>query len=157
MYMRMYLLSTCSYCSKVSKTQGSFFLTIMIFLSSRCAMMSAVTLKAAQKKRPVGPQRASRPLTLPKEKTAPMATMLLLLLKPGCRTTAAGDMGPEAGSPHPGGSSFTSPRALFVLRQARLTPTFTPNLWSHDTESESAGLRQTDRWHGHWHLLRRAL
>lgn len=95
--------------------------------------MSAATLKAAQKKRPVHLQRVSRPLTLPKEKMAPMATMLLLLLKPGCRTTAAGDLEP---------SSFTSPRALFVLRQARLPPTFTPNLRSHDTDGERAGLRQ---------------
>lgn len=94
--------------------------------------MSAATLKAAQKKRLLHPPRVSRPLTLPKEKMAPMATMLLLL-KSGCRTTAVGDM-------DPGGSSFTSPRALFVLRQARLTPTFTPNLRSHDTDGENAGL-----------------
>lgn len=58
--------------------------------------MSAVILRAAQKKSPTRP-RVSRRLTLPKEKTSPTATVLPL--KPGHRTTTAGDMEPEAGSP----------------------------------------------------------
>lgn len=60
-------------------------------------MMSAATLRAAQMMRSTRPQKASRLLILPKEKTALTATVLLL--KPACRTTAAGDVEPPAVHP----------------------------------------------------------
>lgn len=92
--------------------------------------MSAVTLRAARKKSPTRPQKVSRLLTLPKEKTALMATMLLL--KPGHRTTAAGDMEP------PCSSSFTSPRALFVPIGEARTYIHTVYYHTYYTDSECA-------------------
>lgn len=59
--------------------------------------MFAVTLKAAQTKSLMQPQTNSRFLTLPEEKMAQMATVLLL--KAECRTTAAVDIEPKLGSP----------------------------------------------------------
>lgn len=67
------------------------------FLCVRCVTMSVVTLRAAQRKRPTFLQKTLRLVILPKEKTAP--TVTVLLPKPGLRTTTAGDVQPEPGSP----------------------------------------------------------
>lgn len=61
-------------------------------------MTCAATLRAAQKRRLTHPEKASRHLpTLPRERTALTATALPS--KPEHRTTAAGDVQPEARSP----------------------------------------------------------
>ncbi|XP_067362185.1 ceramide synthase 5 isoform X1 [Channa argus] len=71
-----------------------FFITRLVIYPVWCAMMSVVTLRAAQKKRLTRPRLH---LIHPREKTALTATALLPKLE--LRTTAAGDMEYEPESP----------------------------------------------------------